>query len=71
MKELKDIINDYTNDTITLKIFEDDILALMKIEEDELLDDILEDIAYTSTGKSNQNLMSEKELKKKLKEYLK
>lgn len=71
MNEVKEIINNYINSIITLKIFEDRIVTLMETKEDEVLDDILEDIAYTTKGKVTSGLISENELKEKLKEYLK
>lgn len=71
MNTLKEIINSYINNISTLKTFEDNIIKLMESKDDGLLDDILEDIAYTSTEKSDKDLMSEDELKEKLKEYLK
>lgn len=71
MSKLKTVINNYINNISTLKTFEDNILLLMESQEDELLDDILEDIAYTTKGKANKDLMSEDELKERLKEYLK
>lgn len=71
MNELKEIISNYINNIITLKIFEDRIVALMETKEDEVLDDILEDIAYTSKGEITKDLISEDELREKLKEYLK
>lgn len=71
MNELKEVINSYINNLMTLKIFEDRIVALMETQDNELLDDILEDIAYTTTGKTDKKLLSEEQLKEKLKEYLK
>ena len=71
MNEIKEVINNYINNITTLKAFEDSILLLMETKEDEILDEILEDIAYTSTGKPDKDLMSEDELKEMLKEYLK
>ena len=71
MNKSKEVINNYINNISTLKIFEDNILLLMETQDSELLDNILEDIAYTTNGKSDKNLMSEDELKKKLKKYLK
>lgn len=70
MNALKEVINNYINNIITLKTFEDRIITLMETQEDELLDVILEDIAYTSTGEISAGLISEDTLKKKLKEYL-
>lgn len=71
MNKLKTVINNYINNISTLKTFEDNILLLMESQEDELLDDILEDIAYTTKGKLSKDLMSEETLKEKLREYLK
>ena len=70
MNELKEVINSYINNLMTLKIFEDRIVTLMETQGNELLDDILEDIAYTTLGKANKKLLSEEQLKEKLKEYL-
>ena len=71
MNELKEVINSYINNLMTLKIFEDRIVTLMETQGNELLDDILEDIVYTTLGKANKKLLSEEQLKEKLKEYLK
>ena len=71
MNKLKTVINNYINNISTLKTFEDNVLLLMESQEDELLDDILEDIAYTTKGKLSKDLMSEEALKEKLGEYLK
>lgn len=71
MNKLKTVINNYINNISTLKTFEDNILLLMESQEDELLDDILEDIAYTTKEKLSKDLMSEETLKEKLREYLK
>lgn len=71
MNELKEVINNYINNITSLKVFEDSILLLMETQDNELLDTILEDIAYTTNSKSDKNLMSEYELKKKLRKYLK
>ncbi len=71
MNEIKEVINNYINNITTLKAFEDSILLLMETKDDEMLDEILEDIAYTSVGNPNKDLMSEDELKEKLKEHLK
>lgn len=71
MNKLKTVINNYINNISTLKTFEDNILLLMESQENELLDNILEDIAYTTKGEPSKDLMSEEVLKEKLKEYLK
>lgn len=71
MNKLKEVINNYINNISTLKTFEDNILLLMETQDDELLDDIIEDIAYTTKGKLSKDLMNEDELKKKLRKYLK
>lgn len=71
MNKLKTVINNYINNISTLKTFEDNILLLMESQEDELLDDILEDIAYTTKGKHSKDLINEEALKEKLREYLK
>ena len=71
MNEIKEVINNYINNITTLKAFEDSILLLMETKDDEMLDEILEDIAYTSVVNPNKDLMSEDELKEKLKEHLK
>lgn len=70
MNELKEVINSYINNLMTLKIFEDRIVSLMETQDNELLDDILEDIAYTTTGEKDKKLLSEEQLKEKLREYL-
>jgi len=70
MNELKEIINSYIDNSITLKTFEDRITTLMEIKEDEVLDDILEDIAYTTTGNIDKKLLSEEQLKEKLKKII-
>nr|DAK00257.1 MAG TPA: hypothetical protein [Bacteriophage sp.] len=70
MNELKEVINSYINNLMTLKIFEDRIVSLMETQDNELLDDILEDIAYTTTGEIDKKLLSEEQLKEKLREYL-
>lgn len=66
------------NNKISLKTFEDEIIELddnISSLEDDILSQILEDIAYTYTGEANTetkelNLISETELKKKLNKYL-
>lgn len=70
MNLLTKIITNYIEDTINLKVLEDKVLLLMETQEDELLDDILEDIAYTTKEKTDEDLMCEKELKEKLKRFL-
>ena len=46
MNELKEVINSYINNLMTLKIFEDRIVTLMETQGNELLDDIC--LLYTS-----------------------
>lgn len=78
MKNIKNIIQNYMNNKISLKTFEDEIIELddnISSLEDDILSQILEDIAYTYTGEANTetkelNLISETELKKKLNKYL-
>lgn len=70
MNLLTKIITNYIEGSINLKVFEDRILLLMETQGEESLDAILEDIAYTTKGKANKDLISEKELKEKLKRFL-
>lgn len=70
MNLLTKIITNYIEGSINLKVFEDRILLIMETQGEESLDTILEDIAYTTKGKANKDLISEKELKEKLKRFL-
>lgn len=74
--DIKEIINKYLKSEISLKIFEDTLLEIIKLNESEILDEILEDIAYTKLGilssrDKSYGLISHIELKNKLRQYLK
>lgn len=74
--DIIEILNKYLTDEISLKRLEDIILEIMEFNASELLNDILEDISYTklddlSSKDKEYGLMSDFELKSKLKQYLK
>lgn len=72
--DLEIIVKLYLNNQITLSHFENYILDIIKYSDSEILYEILEDIAYTTTGilsdeDKQLNLMSETDLKSKLRQY--
>lgn len=76
MKQLNDIINKYINGELTLFDFENEVLEFpITPLADDFINELLEDIAYTTTVELTEedkrnSLMSESDLKNKLKVYL-
>ena len=76
MKQLNDIINKYYNGELTLFDFETKIINFPQNNDtNDLINEILEDIAYTKKGTLTKedkqySLITESALKNKLKVYL-